>query len=359
MKRYALCLCVMLGCSVEAAPADAEPEASEPVEPPSATSTWIEAATIERSTATLQLKVPGEVEGSREATLASAQGGFVEASKVQVGDVVEAGDVLFRVDTALYGARLEQVRAEVRAAKREHQRAEKLGKMISAADRDAAKDRYDNARASLKVAQLQVERATIRAPFDGILATVELEKGEVAGIGMPAAQLLQVDPIKVTASLPDRDVVGLEPGTEVRISTDALSQPRTGTLTRVSPSADMDTRAFTVEIELPNPDGALRPGMIARVEIDRTIAEDRLVLPQSLLVTKREANGVFVVVDGVARWRPLSLGAMVREQVVIEGGLELGDNVVVVGQRALADGDPVVISRQGTCCSTGRPEFGS
>jgi len=99
--------------------------------------------------------------------------------------------------------------------------------------------------------------------------------------------------------------------------------------------------------------------MIARVRIDQSIAEDRLILPQSLLVTQREANGVFVVQDEVARWRPLRLGAMVRDQVVIEDGLTVGDNVVVVGQRALADGDPVIVSRQGRCCAGGRPEFGS
>ncbi len=358
MKRVlSLVALLALACNAEAAPQ--EPAEADKATPPAAKSTWVEAANIGQSTATLQLMVPGEVEGSKEAILASAQGGFVEAANVEIGDTVEAGDPLFRIDTQLYNARLEQVRAELRAAQREHKRAEKLGKIISGAERDSAKDRYDAARASLKVAQLQVKRATIRAPFGGVIVSVELEKGEVAGLGMPAARLLQLDPIKVSVSVPDRDVVGLQVGTDVQVHTDALAEPRVGKLTRINPAADLDTRAFFVEVEIPNEDRALLPGMIARVHIEQTIAADKMVIPQNLLVTKREANGVFIVEDEIARWRPLKLGAMVREQVVIEDGLQVGDNVIVVGQRTLADGDPVIISRQGRCCATGRPEFGS
>ena len=327
--------------------------------PPKAKATWIEAATVEKSSATLQLVVPGEVEGSREAVLASSQGGFVEVANIEVGDEVDEGDVLFKIDASLYRARAKQVEAELSAARREHKRAEKLGRVISQADRDAAKDRFENARAGAKVAALQAQRATIRAPFPGVVASVDIEQGEVAGLGVPVARLLQLDPIKVTVSVPDRDVVGLRVGSQVAVTTDALPEPRIGKLVLINPAADIDTRAFFVEIEVPNEDRALLPGMIARVRIDQSIAEDTLILPQSLLVTQREANGVFVVQDEVARWRPLKLGAMVRDQVVIEQGLAVGDNVVVVGQRALADGDPVIVSRQGRCCAGGRPEFGS
>ncbi|MBL4688162.1 MAG: efflux RND transporter periplasmic adaptor subunit [Nannocystaceae bacterium] len=358
MRRICIVmLAAALGCNAAAAPESSE-QAEKPAPPP-AKSTWVEAATIERSSATLELLVPGEVEGSKEAILASSQGGFVEAANVEIGDIVQAGDPLFRIDTTLYSARLEQVRAELRASQREHKRAEKLGKILSGADRDNAKDRYDLARAGLKVAQIQVKRATVRAPFDGVIAEVELEKGEVASLGAPIARLLQLDPVKVTVSVPDRDVVGLSVGTKVTIATDALAEPRIGTLSRIHPAADMDTRAFTVEIEVPNEDRALLPGMIARVRIEQSIAEDKLLIPQNLLVTARSANGVFVVEDDVARWRPLKLGAMVREQVIILEGLEVGENVIVVGQRTLADGDAVIISRQGRCCATGRPEFDS
>ncbi len=360
MKTWLLATALLVAGCDGAAQAEPSEEAAEPTErsTPAARATWVEAATISPSSASLDLVLPGEVEGSRDAWLASSQGGYVEAVDVEVGQTVKKGDVLFRIDRALYQARLAQVEAEVKSAKRELDRATKAGRAIAGAERDAASDRLVSARASQRVSQIQAARATVRAPFDGTLAAVELEKGEVASPGSPAARLIVLDPVKVSISVADRDVGLLKTGTEVRVSVDALAQPRTGKIARILPAADLDTRTFMVEVEVPNPDAALKPGMIARVEVEQSLETDALLIPQGFLVTQRKANGVFVVDDGVARWRELELGPLVRDQVVIEGGLEVGDNIVIVGQRALADGDAVILSRQGTCCSNGRPQFG-
>lgn len=345
-------------CNATASAESAAADSSSPQrETPAARATWIEAATVERSSASLHLTLPGEVEGSRDAWLASSQGGYVEAVAIEVGQMVKEGDVLFRVDRSLFQARLAQVEAEVKSARRELARAKKAGTAIAAAEVDAAHDRLVSAQASQRVAQIQASRATIRAPFDGALAAVELEKGEVAGPGEPAARLVVLDPVKVSISVSDRDVGLLEQGADVTVSVDALAEPRHGKIARILPAADLETRTFIVQVEVPNEDKAMLPGMIARVEVEQSLQQDSLLIPQGFLVTKRDANGVFVVEDGVARWRTLELGPLVRDQVVIESGLEVGDNIVVVGQRALADGDAVILSRQGTCCVNGRPSF--
>ena len=77
-------------------------------------------------------------------------------------------------------------------------------------------------------------------------------------------------------------------------------------------------------------------------------------------MTKLDANGVYVV-DGedTARWRELQLGAVVRDQVIVESGLEVGDRVVTLGQRGLVDGDKLISSREGECCTDGRVTFAS
>lgn len=362
MNRFLLAASLLVAAcngtaSAETPPEDTKAAAAEQPSTPAARATWVEAATVEPSSASLSLQLPGEVEGSRDAWLASSQGGYVEAVNVEEGQTVKKGDVLFRVDRALYQAQLAQIQAEVKASKREVDRAVKAGRAIASAERDAAHDRWVSAKAQARVAELRAARATIRAPFGGVLASVKLEKGEVAGPGAPAARLIVIDPVKVTISVSDRDVGLLKVGSDVKVAVDALATPRDGKIARILPAADIDTRTFMVEVEVPNDDGVLLPGMIARVSIEQTLAEDALLIPQGFLVTKRDANGVFVVEDGVARWRTLELGPLVRDQVVIEGGLEVGDNIVVVGQRALADGDAVILSRQGTCCTNGRPQF--
>ena len=362
MNRFLL-TAALLGIACDStASAEPSPEAAEAAaearKTPAARATWVEAATVEPSSASLHLLLPGEVEGSRDAWLASSQGGYVEGVDVEVGEEVKLGQVLFRVDRALYQARLAQIQAEIKAAQREVDRAKKAGRAIAAAEVDRAHDRLVSAKAQARVAEIQLSRATVRAPFAGSLAAVELEKGEVASPGAPAARLMVLDPVKVSISVADRDVGLLKTGAEVKVSVDALSEPRIGTISRILPAADLDTRTFIVEVEVANEDHELLPGMIARVAVERTLEEDALMIPQGFLVTKRDANGVFVVEDGVARWRPLKLGPLVRDQVVIESGLEIGDNVIIVGQRALADGDAVILSRQGSCCTDGRPTFG-
>jgi len=358
MNRLLLAAALVAPACNAAASAESAPDAAaESRETPAARATWVEAATVERSSASLHLILPGEVEGHRDAWLASSQGGYVESVSVEVGQSVKEGDVLFRIDRSLFQARLAQVESEVKAARRELARVKKAGHALAAAEVDAAHDRLVAAQASQRVAQIQASRATIRAPFDGALAAVELEKGEVSGAGTPAARLVVLDPIKVSISVADRDVGLLEVGADVRVSVDALAEPRDGKIARILPAADIDTRTFIVEVEVANEDKALLPGMIARVEVEQSLQQDSLLIPQGFLVTQRESNGVFVVEDGFARWRTLELGPLVRDQVVIDSGLEVGDNIVVVGQRALADGDAVILSRQGTCCVNGRPSF--
>ncbi|MEM1415583.1 MAG: efflux RND transporter periplasmic adaptor subunit, partial [Myxococcota bacterium] len=154
------------------------------------------------------------------------------------------------------------------------------------------------------------------------------------------------------------------PGAEVRVHIGAMGTERAGRVAFIHPAADLQTRAFEVEVEVPNPDGALLPGMIAQVEVSQPLGAERPVIPQHVLVTRLEGNGVFVAEPGdeegaaTARWRPVRVEAVVRDQIVVASGLEAGDHVVVVGHRELAEGDELLVTREGRCCTGGRVTYG-
>lgn len=334
----------------------------------SSTATRVEVAVIEPSEARLQLRLPGEVEGSRDALLAASLGGFVERVLVQEGDLVREGQVLARVDSALHGARTSQARVELAAAERELARAERLADALPAQQRDAADTRVNAARAALRVATVTASRGVIRAPFAGTVAAVDAERGEVMTPGAPMIRLVQLDPARISLSVPDRDVVALTPGAEVRVQVGAAVGERRGRVAFIHPAADLQTRAFEVEVEVANADGRLLPGMIAQVEVSQPVGGARPVIPQHVLVTRLEGNGVFVAEDdesteddalGTARWRPVTVEAIVRSQVVIASGLEAGERVVVVGHRELAEGDALLVTREGRCCTGGRVSYGA
>ncbi|MFW6050143.1 MAG: efflux RND transporter periplasmic adaptor subunit [Myxococcota bacterium] len=361
LRAFVLAAVLVAGCASGSADAgEAEPapesEKSEKKALP-AQAVRVEVAEVQPAEARMRLRLPGEVEGSRDALLAAALGGFVERVHVDEGDRVRKGQVLARVDSALHAADLARAEAELDGARRELERARRMAGAVPQSQRDQAETRQRTAEAAHRAASVRLSRALIRAPFAGAVAELAVEPGEVASPGAPVARLVELDPAVVSLSVADRDVVTLKEGAEVRVRTDAQGEVFRGTVTHIGPAADLKTRTFTVEVEVANPDGKLLPGMIATVELGTELQGDHMLLPQHVLVTGRDGNGLFVVEDDVARWRPVELGAVMGGQVVVEEGVSPGERVVVTGHRELADGDRVLVARQGTCCTGGRVRF--
>jgi len=321
------------------------------------TATRVEVASIHESEAGLELSLPGEVRGAHDAILGSAMGGFIERVLVENGDEVRRGQTLIRVDSQTASARVSQAEVELRSAQREVDRGGRLGDALAQAQRDAYQTRFDAAEAAHRSARIALSRSVIKAPFAGVIAELEADQGEIAAPGQPLLRLVDLDEVKVTISVSDRDVVALEEGMTASITTDAAGGVFEGAVSHINPAADLQTRSFLVDISLENPGRQLLPGMIAQVRIEAALEGAALVIPQDWVVTKLDGLGVFVEDDGVARWRPVALGPVVRHQVIVTDGVSLGDRIIVTGQRELEEGDPVLVVREGQCCTDGRVRF--
>lgn len=317
----------------------------------------VETALLRSSDARLTLELPGEVEGGQDALLASALGGLAESVRVAEGDQVRKGDALVLIDREIYAAQVDQAEAQLEQAKGDLARLERLGDLGTAAEIARFTTQVKVAESQLRIARSQLDRAVIRAPFDGTVGALNISKGEMANPGAPIVRLVQLDPVRVTLSVSDRDVVSLRPGAPARVWTQAVSGARQGTIAHISPVGDLSTRAFKVEVEVPNPNHDLLPGMIAKAEVDSAISADHVVLPQDWIVTKLDAYGVFAVEGDTAVWREVKLGEIVRGQVVVTEGIAAGDRIVMTGQHTLVDGDTLVVAREGWCCEGGRAVF--
>jgi membrane fusion protein (multidrug efflux system) len=318
--------------------------------------TRVEVALVQPSPARVRMSLTGEVEGARDADLASALGGFVEDVRVRTGDEVRKGDVLVAIDRELYAAGHRQASAQADLAKSEFERLKKMGDAVSPSQLQQAETQHRVADAGLAQAAVRLRRASIVAPFDGVVSRVGVDTGEVVGPASPLLRLVQLDPAVVVLSVSDRDVVALEPGVGVVVTAGAVGGRFDGTIARVSPVGDGKTRAFAVEVEVGNPDRQLLPGMVARVQIERELGE-AVVVPSDWIISTADEHGVFVAQDGVARWRTVTLGRVLQNQVVVASGIEPGDAVVMVGHRELIDGDPILVSRSGRCCVDGRVDY--
>jgi membrane fusion protein, multidrug efflux system len=356
----ALSLLGLAACKPNAGEAEPEPTTSSarPAMAP-ARATRVEVAVLAVSREAGELLLPGEVEGSRDALLAASLGGFIEQVKVKVGDKVRTGQFLISVDSASHTARLNIAKVELSAADRELRRAKELGSALPKAQLDAAETRLAAAKANIQSAQVAVARSIVSASFDGTVVQVDAEVGEVAAPGAPLVRLVQLDPARVTVSLSDRDVLAVKAGQDVLVTTEGRPDPFPGTVKRIRQAADLRTRTFIAEVDVPKGEGALLPGMIAQVRVPLAAGDDRLSISQDWLVTKLDGVGAFVDEGGIARYRKLVLGPVLGRSVVVEQGLSVGDRLVVTGHRELADGDPLIVAREGRCCTDGRVDYGA
>ena len=349
MFRHCLLTLVLLGCSASAEKASTPPklELNEGAR--------VEVAQLETQRAQSNLSFTGEVRGLRDATLASATGGLVEAVRVQPGEVVRKGKVLVTVDRTLTAARLTQVKAQARQAKREWERLQQLGDGVSTAQLEQAETASIIADAAYAEAKALLQRASISAPFDGTVADVDAEVGEVAAPGTPLVHMVSTDPVQVRISASDRDIIALKEGLTVSVTASARPKPFVGTVTGVRAAANPRTRSFLADISVDNPDGLLLPGMIARVQAQIDLGE-HIVVPQNWIVLNGDQQGVFIAQDGKAVWRDVTLGQVLNNQVIVHGVNE-GETIIFNGHRNLLDGDAILVSRQARCCEAGRPIY--
>ena len=291
----------------------------------------------------LTLTLPGEVQGSRDALLASQTGGYVEKVLVQKGEFVKKGAELAWVNKSIAEAQLAQAQAQLKLANHDLKVVKSAGSSVSKSRKVQAEAQQVIAEAQHTMATLQAERARMRAPFRGVIASADLETGEVAAPGQPLLRLVNVDTVKVSVSISDRDIRWVKPGVKATVYLDGGSQTLKAKVARVTPAADLETRTFIAEIDVPNPDRSLMPGMMATTAIESISAGQSLAIPQYALLTRREGNGVFVVENNKAVWRPLTIEALMGHELIVSSGLKAGDQVILKGHRELNDGEPVMV----------------
>jgi membrane fusion protein, multidrug efflux system len=341
--RVALAYILMLAAAGACSPNP--PVDKKPIREDSSTrkTARVETVKVEPSYPLLKIYLPGEIEGYRDAKLSTTQGGMVEAVKVQAGQLVKAGTSLALIGREVAEARQRQAKAQLDLAQHRLDVAKAAGKSLAKTRRVEAQTQFDSAEAAYHLAALTARRCLLLAPFDGVVSQIAIEVGEVVAPGMPLIRLVQIDRVKATMSISDRDIRLVQPGVPSLIRLEGGGDAIEGQINRISPTANLKTRTFIAETDLDNKDHRLLPGMMVSAQIRVRSQDKRITIPQDTLITRSHGNGVFVVKEGVARWRDLKLGSLIGHELIIEEGLEAGESVVMRGHRELNDGDRVVV----------------
>ena len=242
-------------------------------------------------------------------------------------------------------------RSLARQAQADFERASQLyeNRSVSKADYDAAYARYTASRANQSQARLSLRDATLRSPMDGVILKRTVEVGALAGPTSPAFTVADTRVVKVVFGVPDVIVARLKPGGRLTIQAEALpGATLQGQITRISPSADPNSRVFEVEAALPNPGERMKVGMLATLRVGEGALGRALFVPLAAVVRPAGDSAgyaVYVVRDSAgaaaAKLRRVSLGEVSGNLIAVREGLESGDRVIVRGATIVADGQAV------------------
>jgi HlyD family secretion protein len=207
------------------------------------------------------------------------------------------------------------------------------------------------ARAQVAERQAEVERIQdelskmqVKAPFTGAIVEKKVEKGRYVRRGDTLLTLVQMDPIQVAVSLPERLLIHVRRGKKLGFRLDGLPGQRfEGEIHRIIPRADSLARTIPVKLRLDNAKHLILPGMVARAEVPSTDGKPGLIIPWDALVRSPRGTMVYRIKEGKAEPVPVQLTARKGEQIQVTGPLAEGDLVVTRGNERLRPGQAVVV----------------
>ena len=324
----------------------------------------VEIQTVERTTLTQAISSVGTVEAWHDVTVSAEAAGKVVEVRADEGDPVKQGATIIRLDDELSALGVAQADAQVAMAKANHEKAKRDLKRneelfgtqdITESQIEMARLAVETAEAGLrsaevmlKIARRQLADTKVKSPIRGKVAERYLDRGEMVSPGMPVATVVDLSRIRVETTVSEEEIAQIEKGQQAYLTVDAYPDERfEGKISKVGLKADRQTRSFPVEIEMSdNKDEKLKSGMIARVEIEIKTYSDVILILQDAIVERMGERIVYVVENDRAARRPLILGRRADEWIVAEGGLEVGDQLVVAGQERLSSGKQVEVKNR-------------
>jgi len=344
------------GAGQGAAPADAARRG--PLEFP------VEVQTVATDAVEYSIRAVGSVEAFETVSVTARVAGVVEKVRFQEGDSVGPDRVLAEIEPERFRLAVEAAEADLAKAEATADEARnglerrqavnaKNPDLVRAEEVDAWRTRLASAQAEIArarsaadLARLNRRDALVRAPLAGIIQTRDVETGSYVQPGTVIATLVRRDPLLLRFRVPETEASPLAAGMPVRFS---LRGGRDATyaakITLVSAAADPRDRMVGVTAEVDDPArGDLRPGAFAEVEIPVGATRQAPVIPQAAIRPSDRGFLAYVVEDGVARERVLELGLRTADgRVEVKDGVAGGEQLVIRGAEALADGAKVVV----------------
>jgi membrane fusion protein (multidrug efflux system) len=313
----------------------------------------VETALTQRGDIRVTVDAVGTVQASEEAEIRPQVNGILAEILFEEGALVERGDILLRLDDRKAAARLSVAQAALDSAEARlkllEQRLERHrrlfdDRLISEEEFESIEAEHSEAAASVReeaaavtLAQRELDDYHMEAPFEGRMGEHLVDVGNYVPQGMLLAVLMRTDPIEVVIKIPDRYADRIGHGTPVTITTSSGDKPVRGEIDFVDPRIDPSTRMLSLRASVPNPRQRLLHGQFAQATVQIEERMQQVVIPEEAVLSAAGNTWVFVVRDGIAERRDVTLGERRTPLVEVLAGVADGETIVVGGQHRLRD----------------------
>ena len=339
----------------------------------------VELGTAKRGDVAAHLTVVGNLIGLQTVDVAPRLGGRLLSVSVQLGDPVRRGQVIAKVEDReiaeqvnqaeasmqVSKATIRQREADLKVAELNFERSKNLfeRQLLAKQALDDAESRYMAALAQLDLSKAQqsqnearlqelkfnLNNTIITSPVDGFIGRRNVDPGAMVNTNTAIVSVVDISRLKLIVNVVEKDLRNVTAGDVGVVEVDAYPGERfNGRIARVAPVLDPATRTASIEIEIPNTDKRLKPGMYARISLTVEERKDTLVAPKSAIIDFENKRGVWMPSeDRRAQFVPVTLGIEGPEQIEIVAGLKEGDRFVTTGAAAVRNNDQLIIAGEG------------
>jgi len=291
------------------------------------------------------LAVTGSIEANEQVEIRGQVTGFVQNITFKEGSTVRKGQVLVKVDDSELRAQLAQAQTRQNLSSENAERARLLleKEAISREEYDIATADFRTAKAQMQLIRAQLSKTTITAPFSGRIGLRNISEGAFLTPDVVVANLVSIDPVKITFSVPEKYASQVKTNTQIKFSVAGSREKYNANVYAIEPGIEATSRTLQLRARAANPSGTIRPGSFASIELPLSILDDALLVPTQAVVPVQNGKKVFVAQQGKAKEVMIETSTRTEKDILVTSGINAGDTVLTTGILTLKEGTPVKV----------------
>ncbi|GMQ31174.1 efflux RND transporter periplasmic adaptor subunit [Algoriphagus confluentis] len=321
-----------------------QPESSGPVGGGGQQALPVSVIRLKNDTLRNQLQVTGTILPNETVNLRSEISGLVTQINFKEGQYVSKGTPLVYLNDDELQAQYQRLQYTQRLFETQENRQKQLlaREAISQEEYDIVLNQFNTALSDIKLVEAQLSKTVIRAPFNGILGLRQISEGSVIGTSDVIVNIVNIDPIKIEFSIPERYANQVKVGSPVFFSNESSPVEVRGEVYAFEPQVDLATRTLKLRAQSPNRDRRFLPGMFVKIRFVLEIVENALLVPAESVIPELDGYKVFVATsEGKVEERKIEIGTRTDTQVQVLSGLKEGELVLTTGVMQARQGMPI------------------